>query len=140
MSKIKVKVWDTKDNKWLTKEPEVELIHKEKSWGNEYYLEIKQDWETDDLTRYVFVESTGLKDKNGKEIYEGDMVRAFKPNSYLTGTKGMLVIWDDTLGGFIYDDYFGKSRKYQIGNNKGGAWCEVIGNIYENPELLNSEK
>jgi uncharacterized phage protein (TIGR01671 family) len=70
---------------------------------------------------------TGLKDKNGKEIYEGDIV---------TG----LFNHTDIIGHIVYgsDATFFIERKglYGIGLNNAEDWLEVVGNIYENPELL----
>ncbi len=71
---------------------------------------------------------TGLKDKNGKEIYEGDIV--------VDENKGNMVVRWDGSGWFIYND------KYNHGKL---MWSddpvyEVIGNIYENPELLTNKQ
>jgi len=71
-------------------------------------------------------EYTGLKDKNGKEIYEGDVVKC---GNLWTRKVEWGVITDPELGdpiGIGYDDCF-----------EAG---EVIGNIYENKELLKEEK
>ena len=63
---------------------------------------------------------TGLKDKNGKEIYEGDIL-------VLKFQNGDICCNDFVLRNFIEDSYALLGDKYIK---------EIIGNIYENPELL----
>ena len=75
----------------------------------------------------------GLKDKNGKEIYEGDVV-AFDEEGLHE------VVWDEKDAGFMYDDRKeGPEYGGEIGVSDEDTTltdCEIIGNIYENPELM----
>lgn len=66
---------------------------------------------------------TGLKDKNGKEIYEGDILHGKFYGYPFPCIETFTVKWHKADAGFLAN-YF---------NN---AECEVIGNIFDNPELL----
>lgn len=70
------------------------------------------------LPDVILMQYTGLKDKNGTEIYEGDIVKATKENIPL-----IVVFWDDFTASFN-------------GTKDNYLHSEIIGNIYENPELL----
>ena len=82
---------------------------------------------------FIFLQFTGLKDKNGKEIFEGDIIK-----SLFRGQEGFIVgevIWADA--GF----YIGlKEFKDELYPWVFYGVVEVIGNIYENPELLEEKK
>ena len=87
-----------------------------------------------DITRCILMQYTGLKDGDGKEVYEGDIVE-FEGN-YTTaekcGKKIGVVEWD--YAGFIirvgeHDYNFDETNEFY-------AYSKVLGNIYENPELL----
>jgi len=80
---------------------------------------------------YVLMQYTGLKDKNGKEIYEGDIVvldkKLLENNGRLiTGTE---VVFSD--GKFALKNFWDISRQLIKDYN-----YEIIGNIYENPNLI----
>lgn len=63
---------------------------------------------------------TGLLDKNGKEIYEGDICK--------NGGGKTIIEWDNEVAGFDFTNSEGAVLS--------GDLFEVIGNVYENPELL----
>lgn len=77
----------------------------------------------------VIMQSTGLFDKNGKEVFVGDIIK------YARGCHHEVYIEKEYAGTFIG----GMPAVYLKGLNVGYAWTgseEIIGNIYENPELL----
>jgi len=79
----------------------------------------------------VWMQYTGLKDKNGKEIYEGDVVNHTS-------------IWGEKIGGseVIFDDgayclrFFHYTTILPCLFEANDKFIEVIGNIYENPDLF----
>ena len=79
-----------------------------------------------DFDDIVLLQSTGLKDKNGKEIFEGDLIGS--TDGFLTGVIEFRV----SLGMFISDlvEYNNFERLCNVASSR-----EIIGNIYENPEL-----
>ena len=75
---------------------------------------------------------TGLKDKNGKEIYEGDIVIAWSQGYQATGEVKQRIdgLW------LMYPAYQHGKQWGLCPNPKGGTTVEIIGNIYEKPELM----
>lgn len=98
--------------------------------GVRLYDEFGEYWR--DFNKIELMQSTGLKDKNGKEIFEEDVVT--------NGWKRQVV----TFGTQEVEEDFGSIRIYRGFNlYLGGGYpnaimseFEVVGNIYENPELL----
>ena len=80
---------------------------------------------------FILMQYTGLKDKNGKEIYEGDVVTDKYGCKYKVGFFTDLN-WDD--GGSIHSGFYVSNGglDYNVGFDK----LTVIGNIYSNPDLI----
>ncbi len=89
---------------------------------------------------YEIMQYTGLKDENGKEIYEGDIV----PCVYAFDgcvDHVMKVEWDDRRCGFFPRWDYGKCHQKGVTKTMYDLTSlEVIGNIYENPGLLTPQK
>ena len=84
---------------------------------------------------------TGLKDKNGKKIFEGDIVRLTDEHNEMEWTA--VVVFGNPNGDYSWgwqlndiEEFDGnKDILLWVDMEESGAYCEIIGNIYDNPEL-----
>lgn len=126
--KLKFRAWDSvkkemfKDIFAITESGQVVVVEQKFVTSSPDYIFVDH---------LVIMQSTGLKDKNGKEIFEGDVL----------GTK------DGLLNGVVeYRSDLGMWTNSLISYNNFERLCnvagsrEIIGNIYENPELLEEKK
>ena len=121
MNNLKFRAWD-KANKEMLKIDIIDFYSEE--------IMVLEDDSTMKFSDVVLMQSTGLFDKNGVEIFEGDIVR----NTH-TGSVGR-VHWCVHNTGFFY--YVEKDKKdYTVFRAKYNL--EVIGNVYENKELIQNE-
>lgn len=134
MREFKFRIWDTVDNKWL-------FGYDYESLGGFSLLgEVVLFGEISSiplgrLNDVRVMQFTGLKDKSGKEIYEGDIVR-ISDDDEQTDTEvyfyggGLVVEWSNHFN-------MGESDITTVGwAQDEGLEFEVIGNIYQNPKLL----
>ena len=83
-------------------------------------------WTFTDFKEVVLMQFTGLKDKNGKEIYEGDIL------TY----SGITSNGNKILREVNYNPEYARFQSGMYPLNQSIELSEIIGNIYENPELL----
>ena len=136
MREIKFRAWDKQNNKYF----------RECCWLSFCPNGIRFMWtdsETDnmmvtELNDYELMQFTGLKDKNGKEIYEGDIVKYTVDLG--GGSKKTYigqVLWNSEWA--CWDIVSGPIHEFDWVKIARNGY-EVIGNIYENPELLEAQK
>lgn len=147
MREIKFRVWSK---------------YSRKMFEEGFYLSLDGDlFQNDELdyknkSSFEIMQYTGLKDKNGKEIYEGDVVRTWEQDEHIPERdSGGGIIGFDTKEGFsqigVVDfkgAWFTYETKKHLEGRKEQIFApldftndlEVIGNIYENPELLEVNK
>ena len=105
--------------------------------GNDWLLSANVTYEAIVKNPNVEVmQFTGLKDKNGKEIYEGDIIAW--DFEYDADYDGDMPIVKRRKGKAAIRDIFDRHDIKWAATE--GPGCEVIGNIYENQELLNHER
>jgi len=127
MREIKFRAWDKQTRNWC----ELYTVDNAVEWYNRKHSIFRGFFDR----HIILMQYTGLKDKNGKEIYEGDII----DKSYTNPLNGELVIqryiikWHNGM----YKAVFIKDKPYY----DRCLWMEykdteVIGNVFDNPELL----
>lgn len=85
----------------------------------------RNSWRQDD---FILMQYTGLKDKKGREIYEGDILEAGEGDPLVVRFDELAAGFSLAKKGWMFDHFF----KEAVDSKD----CEVIGNIYENKNLL----
>lgn len=129
MREFKFRAYDKRGKEMAFYSPWTMLVDGIEKEEGDYWPENYKRFPSD----FVQMQYTGLKDKNGNEIYEGDLIkfddeiqevkheRCYEGNSY-------------PMSGFIIRDYYNNLEDVEEDGILREA--EIIGNIYQNPELL----
>lgn len=131
MGNLKFRCWDIDEEEMLYTEEslvvyfcDAGIVATEPENPNKFFIEIEN---------FELMQSTGLKDKNDTEIYEGDIIQhSEKPNPVFK---------------YPFEVVQFKTGEWRLDNFRGGtvlAYCnqdelEVIGNIFQNSELLEAD-
>lgn len=130
---LKYRVWDEENKRFLDAEefiiiPNGRVLVGDWMTGNDF------SYGYDEPERFILMQSTGLIDKNGVEILEGDIVKVtddYGDTNFSDGGIGTICGLDDLymwyIDGQVHNGLYDIDQCYYI---------EVIGNIYENQELL----
>ncbi len=129
---FRAKMWD--ESKWVCgtfsyEEGGVPKIY-ELVWDENYHTYVPEDC---DIIPESLGEYTGLTDRNGVKIFEGDIIRycPVRDGEVKTGC----VSWSENNGAYIIEVMDGSVDAFWVHTVIFGK-CEIIGNVHDNPELL----
>lgn len=118
MREIKFRAWH-KEEKIMGEVLGIDILHKEIFFSNEDV----DCYEHTDFKDIELMQYTGLKDMREKEIYEGDIL--FE----ILGEEYFKVIFEN-------GSYRAENEEYSLDLSEYAHLCEIVGNIYQNPKLL----
>ena len=136
MREIKFRAWDKYNKRWVTNDVVFDLRTQTPMINI-----INSTTNNDDI---ILMQYTGLKDKNSKEIYEGDIIYGVWYPSFFHH-----IIYENAVverGTFVIGEYSIKADTWIVNEKNlqriplhSLSDIEVIGNIYKNPELIKEE-
>lgn len=127
----KFRAWDVHEKKMFTN---VQLI----VWNGNVYANGNSELNVDNLKGWsidekYLMQSTGLFDEYGKEIFDGDILHT--PDNELAK-----VFWNDDLAGWFVDFLYEIAELSEVADLQSSrSICAIVGNVYENPELMEEE-
>ena len=142
--RFRFRVWDTQKG-YISPMPAM-VYNAEKTYDTMYGCDVDSFGEVLEDDRFIVMQCTGLKDKNGKLIYEGDIVTYDSTDLFPhTTIKTGKITWYKSHWTIEYCDknivYMGTNepalQRIWLGSDDFiGSRTEIVGNIYENLELL----
>lgn len=133
---IKFRVWDKSLNKFLTNDNTWEISEKQ-NYHDDYQGSCERFFcgleEIKNNENLILQQFTGLVDKNNREIYEGDIISYPQDSNYLDKFDTMVIEWEND-----HDGFGGLNCGFRMGGDYSTKEnTEVIGNIFETPDLIN---
>lgn len=123
MREIKFRAWDKEQKEWV-KYSITDNIP--------IFCHNTSRWKTDkEGKRFILCQYTGLKNFNGKEIYEGDIVRAIGFSKWIGVAK-----YSDKNQAFVFECIDKNYRGNIVFMSQFDQGFKILGNIFENPKLL----
>lgn len=128
-NRFRFRVWDEEEKKWADG-----LLNDGQGWlGVEWFWDgggIDSRGNAIDESRFTIEQCTGIRDKNGRLIYEGDILDGTED-----GFDNKLVVrWNKTFGGFTLENT--RPRGICLNTLIAATMMAILGNIHEHPELL----
>ena len=133
MRDIKFRAWDKKYKEWCNPESWFINPNGKPCFGDE------GGW-PDITERLELSQYTGRKDKNGKDIYEGDILKEIDwwwGPCFVFFSVGETGPYGDNIMGWCLGKCIEDPKKHAIYNIWNSSRVEIIGNTHENPELIN---
>ena len=132
MRTIKFRAWNNKYNEWTI--PDQMGV----TFNAEVFMQVGEQNFCMNPEIIMLEQFTGLLDRNGKEIYEGDVLETYVSSSWdvdvIIRIKGVVILGDPFPGCFCFKESDNTCCLYELcGESFGG---EIIGNIHDNPELI----
>lgn len=135
MRRVRFKIWDKPRNKWLTSNCGQFLLNQN---GDLVFHQegLNPLEEVKSVIDYEIVQDTGLKDKYGKAIYEGDILQFYNDVDYIIKPGYAKVVFKD---GAFCCKHFKYGTEYLANMDMSDMDITVVGNIYENLEFLEGD-